>query len=145
VFGGCSSFIGWIETNLVNGCNFDTSRYNLGFHLLAAIFVHLGLSTTDLALIYLAKQRHHVLMQHGREQLRIQGRMAKSFLELITLVICPFGMNLRCGDFIFCRGEVIENGNVGTVDVDLVEEDDQNGRNGREPLEGSELILEANG
>jgi hypothetical protein len=44
---------------LTDARNPDTTRYDLGIHLLSTIFIQLGLVIIDLAGIDLTKERHH--------------------------------------------------------------------------------------
>jgi len=69
--------------------------------------------------------------------------MAESLLELVALVISSLRVNFGKTNFFFAGVEVVELGQVYLVDVNLVEKDEENGRDGRDPLVGSKAELEA--
>jgi len=99
----------------------------------------------NLALIYLTQQRHHILMQHRRKQLRMQRWMPEPLLQPVAMVIRTFRVDLGHADLLFSRCEVVESGNVDAVDIDLEGKDEEDRRDGGYPLEGAEFVLEANG
>ena len=99
----------------------------------------------NFALIYLTQQGHHILVQHRREQLRMQRWMSESLLQPVAIVIRAFRVDLGHADLLFSRCEEVESGNVDAVDIYLEGEDEEDRRDGGYPLEGAESILEANG
>jgi len=74
----------------------------------------------------------------------MKGRMSKALLEPLTLMIGTLRMNLSLTKLFFVGRKILKQWKEGAVDVDLVNQDDENGRDCRYPLEGAESVLEAN-
>jgi len=73
----------------------------------------------------------------------MESRMSKALLELVTLVVGAFRMDLSLTKLFFVGRKILKQWKEGAVDVDLVKQDDENGRDRRYPLKGAESVLEA--
>lgn len=107
------------------------------------ILVKPGFIVANFTRIHLTEKRHHFGVQHRSEKVRMESRMSKALLELMTLVVGAFRMNLSLTKLFFVGREILKQWKEGAVDVDLVNQDDENGRDCRYPLEGAESVLEA--
>lgn len=134
-----------VPTHLINSGDLNTPRHDLGLHLLPTILIQLGMVLSNFTMIHLGKQRHHILMQHGREQLRMQSRMTETLLQPIALGICALRVHLGQPNFIFSGSEVVETGQIGPVDIELEDNHDENRGNRGDPNKGSESKSKTDG
>ena len=95
----------------------------------------------DFAVVDLCKQRHHLLVQHGGVELSVERWMPESFFKFVALVVRSLGINFGEANFFFSRVEVVELREIHFVDVDLVKEDEEDGRDGGDPLIGCKSEL----
>lgn len=105
----------------------------------------MSLVVLDLARVDLAEEGHQLGVQHGREEFRVEGGVTKALLEPIALVIGPLRVNLGHTDFFRGRVKVPELGYECVIDVNLEDDDQEDGRESGDPDEGSETFLKTNG
>ena len=115
-------------TYLIDSSNLDTTLDNLSLHLLTAILVELGLFLSECSSVHLTEERHHLGVQHRREQVSVQCGMTKSFLETVSFDIPTFRMYLCQSEFFLCRVEVPEVVVKYANTVELVGCDNEDGR-----------------
>lgn len=126
---------------LADSCNLDTARYNLGIHVLPTVLIQPGFVVIDLARVNLAKEWHHLGVQHGCEQVRVQSGVTKTFLEPIAFGVTALGVHLGLAEFFLTRRVVPELRHEGAVDVNFVGQDEKHGGYGGDPLEGAKAVL----
>ncbi len=108
----------WKVAHLVDSRNLNTLN-NLSLHLLSAILPKCCLILPDLPVINLAQKRHHLSVQHGGKEIRMQRRVSETLLEAVALVISTLGVDFRESKLIFGRVIVPERPVECTVYVDL--------------------------
>ena len=115
-------------TYLIDSSNLDTTLDNLSLHLLTAILVELGLFLSECSSVHLTEERHHLGVQHRREQVGVQCGMSESFLKAVPFNIPTFRMHLRQSKFFLRRVEVPEVVVKDANTVELVGCDNEDGR-----------------
>jgi len=76
-----------LQVALLDSRDPDATRGNLRLHLLPAVLAHRGRVVSESAVVHLRQQRHHLRVQHRREQIRLQRGVSEPFLEAVALVI----------------------------------------------------------
>lgn len=71
--------------------------------------------------------------------------MTKALFELVVLVIRTFRVDLGHADFLFTWRKVAEGGYEDSINVDLESDDEEDRWHSRDPDEGLEALLKANG
>src|ERR1700676_2097298 len=113
----------------------NSALNNLSFQLLSTIFTQPSLLISNPALIHVSQQRHHLCVQHGREKLRLQCGMAKSFLQPVAPGITLSRVDLGFAEFLICWDVVSEATGEFAPKPDFEEQDNQDGRNSGYPEE----------
>ena len=125
--------------------NLDTTRHDLSSHPLSSVLIQICLVVLDLARVDLAEQRHELGVQHGRKEFRVQCGVTKALREPVALVIGPFRVDFGHADFFIGGCKVAEGRDEGMVDVDLEDDDEEDGRESGDPDERPEAFLETDG
>lgn len=115
------------KSYLVDGSDFDT-LHNLCLHFLPSVLIQLGVVASDLALIYLAQQPHHVRVEHRREEVCMQRWVPEPLFEFVSPRIRALRVDLGSGKLFRGRNKVPEGRVEVAVDVDLESTDNQNWR-----------------
>lgn len=84
-------------------------------------------------------------MQHWREEVRVQRRVAEPLLQTIAFAIGTCGMDFGFEKLLFGGDVVPEPLIEDAVDVNFEQDDDGEGRDRRDPCKRSPTILKADG
>jgi hypothetical protein len=77
---------------MFNSGKLDTTLNDLSLQFLSTILIQLSLFGINPALIHFSQQRHHLGVQHGREQIRLQSRVTKAFLQSVPFDVGALGV-----------------------------------------------------
>lgn len=71
--------------------------------------------------------------------------MSEPFLQSVARVICAFRVHLSETEFLLVRYIEVELGVEGALAVEFEDDDDENRRNSRDPVERIKAVLQTNG
>ena len=112
----------------------DSSWCNLSFHGLTRVLRQSLLLVSKAAMIDLWEERHHLGVDHRREQLRMERRMTEPFFEATAFTVSAFRMNLALGELVRISGPELELFHHGPDEDDLEECRDEDWGKSRYPV-----------
>lgn len=74
--------------------NLDAAWQNRCIHFLTAVLARVCRLLFDAPAVYLWEQVHHLRVQHWREELRVERRVAEALLEAPAAAVCPARVQL---------------------------------------------------
>ena len=102
-------------THLFNPSDLEPTRGNGRRHFLPSILLQTQLIMINASMIHLRQKMDHLRMNHGCEQVRMQSRVSKSFLELPTTFVSLICVNLARRNFLLVRNVETEGESELTV------------------------------
>ena len=134
-----------MTAHLLNTRNLDTTCDDVRLGRLSTHVVELRLYILRLAVIHLRQQVCHVGVHHRRKQFRMERRVAETLLQAVARRVVAARMDLGLAQLRLRRDVVPEGRLEESVDVHLEDDDEQNRRDGGDPVKGLERVLQTNG